>query len=420
MITWLHGLKPVTVRRIDKTGKRLHRENQHRASCTPCNQLIFAKAIVVTGSRGAWRAPAEAQGSDHWFWPHSCERCLRTLWIAARLLWTRTNFKKPTGKSRAVKIESSRVKTSQNEFNRVKKSSENRTRSSNKIRTGEAAPIRPGIPLIQITNISVQAGLVGRTSCSHKQCKDWAGHWAGMNARPCFFSRQLVCVQSRNKETAGLLGRKNTRVVLMFLTLWHNQSFAKFWWGRLNQCRKSGCNFATGQTTRMTWVERRGSCQSPGAKSLQENPSCMNIQPRPHLGNIRPFENWQNTPRSCGCGWRCVQMGHLAKNLKTKEERMQFVKKRTKWMTNSSLMANVLSARCRGRHTHSKLEGSNRLKLHSTGCGISPSIGTGHFKRLSTIEEGIERGEPFKGSNSLHSWKPIGMQTEDEISSIGV
>ena len=38
------------------------------------------------------------------------------------------------------------------------------------------------------------------------------------------------------------------------------------------------------------------------------------------------------------------------------------VKKPTKWMTNSPVLATVLSARRPGRHEHSKLEGSNRTR----------------------------------------------------------
>ena len=37
-----------------------------------------------------------------------------------------------------------------------------------------------------------------------------------------------------------------------------------------------------------------------------------------------------------------------------------FVKKPTKWMTNCSLLATLLSGRCTGGHEHSKLEGSKR------------------------------------------------------------
>ena len=47
-------------------------------------------------------------------------------------------------------------------------------------------------------------------------------------------------------------------------------------------------------------------------------------------------------------------------------DRAVLVKKPTKWMTNSSVSANTLSAGCAGGHEHSKLEGSNRTQQAAT------------------------------------------------------
>ena len=44
------------------------------------------------------------------------------------------------------------------------------------------------------------------------------------------------------------------------------------------------------------------------------------------------------------------------------EETTRLVKKPTKWMTNSPVLAKLLQARCNGQHEHEKLEGSSRTK----------------------------------------------------------
>ena len=42
------------------------------------------------------------------------------------------------------------------------------------------------------------------------------------------------------------------------------------------------------------------------------------------------------------------------------EETTRLVKKPTKWMTNSPILAKLLQARCNGQHEHERLEGSSR------------------------------------------------------------
>ena len=44
------------------------------------------------------------------------------------------------------------------------------------------------------------------------------------------------------------------------------------------------------------------------------------------------------------------------------EEPVKLVKKPTKWMTNSPILAKLLQARCNGQHEHERLEGSSRTK----------------------------------------------------------
>ena len=44
------------------------------------------------------------------------------------------------------------------------------------------------------------------------------------------------------------------------------------------------------------------------------------------------------------------------------EDATKLVKKPTKWMTNSPILAKLLQARCNGQHEHEKLEGSSRTK----------------------------------------------------------
>ena len=44
------------------------------------------------------------------------------------------------------------------------------------------------------------------------------------------------------------------------------------------------------------------------------------------------------------------------------EEPVKWVKKPTKWMTNSPILAKLLQARCNGQHEHERLEGSSRTK----------------------------------------------------------
>ena len=52
---------------------------------------------------------------------------------------------------------------------------------------------------------------------------------------------------------------------------------------------------------------------------------------------------------------------HLAEEKENQgTEQAVLVKKPSKWMTNSSLLANLLGVRCTGGHEHSRLEGSQR------------------------------------------------------------
>ena len=44
------------------------------------------------------------------------------------------------------------------------------------------------------------------------------------------------------------------------------------------------------------------------------------------------------------------------------DEETRLVKKPTKWMTNSPILAKLLLARCNGQHEHVRLEGSSRTK----------------------------------------------------------
>ena len=44
------------------------------------------------------------------------------------------------------------------------------------------------------------------------------------------------------------------------------------------------------------------------------------------------------------------------------DETVKLVKKPTKWMTNSPILAKLLQARCNGQHEHERLEGSSRTK----------------------------------------------------------
>ena len=46
----------------------------------------------------------------------------------------------------------------------------------------------------------------------------------------------------------------------------------------------------------------------------------------------------------------------------TADETTRLVKKPTKWMTNSPILAKLLQSRCNGQHEHEKLEGSSRTK----------------------------------------------------------
>ena len=62
-------------------------------------------------------------------------------------------------------------------------------------------------------------------------------------------------------------------------------------------------------------------------------------------------------------GDMCKWGMHLAEEMDNQgTDEAARVKKPTKWMINSSLLASVLSARCPGRYEHSKLEGSNRTR----------------------------------------------------------
>ena len=44
------------------------------------------------------------------------------------------------------------------------------------------------------------------------------------------------------------------------------------------------------------------------------------------------------------------------------EEPTKLVKKPTKWMTNSPILAKLLQSRCNGQHEHERLEGSSRTR----------------------------------------------------------
>ena len=57
------------------------------------------------------------------------------------------------------------------------------------------------------------------------------------------------------------------------------------------------------------------------------------------------------------CRWGMT----LEKDIST-DEPIRLIKKPTKWMTNSPILAKLLQARCNGQHEHERLEGSSRTK----------------------------------------------------------
>ena len=88
------------------------------------------------------------------------------------------------------------------------------------------------------------------------------------------------------------------------------------------------------------------------------------------------------------------------------------VKKPTKWMTNCSLLANLLSVRCTGGHEHSKLEGSKRTAQASK---YPTSLVQGMLNVVRKLKTRLVDANHSR--DPVHFMIPEGLrQTEDEIS----